>query len=140
MAVVAPQWVHAGRQLERHRAQLDLTAADLARASGVALSTIRRIECGEATPRPRVRRSIAKALGCDPHDLFPADEQPRSAVHAARDARSLSLRELAQRAGVALNTARLADNGTPVRPHVAARIARTLGLDFDDVPSRHEDR
>ena len=48
------------------REQRLMTQADLAKASGVGIATINRIENGKVTPSFKTTRSIAQALNVDP--------------------------------------------------------------------------
>ena len=55
--------------LKRLRLEAALSQRDLAQRSGVAASTIARIESGEQA-HPSTTRKLAKALNCDPVDLM----------------------------------------------------------------------
>lgn len=47
-----------------------MTQSELARAVGVHLTTVQRIESNQTDPRNRLVLSIAKALGVPIHDLY----------------------------------------------------------------------
>ena len=55
------------RSLRAWRAERLLTIRELARAAGVAPSTVYLIEAGRTTPRPSVMRRIASRLGVEGH-------------------------------------------------------------------------
>ena len=57
------------RALRAWRAERLLTIRDLARAAGVAPSTVYLIEAGRTTPRPSVMRRIAALLGVEGHEV-----------------------------------------------------------------------
>ena len=57
------------RSLREWRAERLLTIRDLARAAGVAPSTVYLIEAGRTTPRPSVMRRIAAQLGVEGHQV-----------------------------------------------------------------------
>ena len=53
-----------------HRRRARMTQSELARAVGVHLATVQRIESNQTDPRNRLVLSIAKALGVPIHDLY----------------------------------------------------------------------
>ncbi|MFI7101070.1 helix-turn-helix domain-containing protein [Streptomyces sp. NPDC050161] len=58
-----------------------LTQADLARAAGIALGTLRKIERGERGVSDAVLDAIATALGTEPARLLPDRERPEDRLH-----------------------------------------------------------
>ena len=56
--------------LTEMRLRRAMSATELARAVGVATSTITNIEKGTAKPRMSTIRSISQALGCEPQDIL----------------------------------------------------------------------
>ncbi|KIZ16817.1 helix-turn-helix domain-containing protein [Streptomyces natalensis] len=60
-----------------------LTQDDLARAAGVALGTIRKIERGERGASDAVLTALADALDIDPTRMLPGTERPDERVHQA---------------------------------------------------------
>lgn len=66
-----PTWGAGMRVLRGIRS---LTQAELAAASSVSQPTISRIENGSREVGDAARVRIAKALGVDPHELFPYTE------------------------------------------------------------------
>ena len=59
------------RRLRRERA---LSQRDLARAAGVGLDAVNRIETGRRDALPSTVRKLAKALGVEPRDLMKGEE------------------------------------------------------------------
>lgn len=53
----------------------NMTQVELAKRAGVSQVHISRIENGSREVSDAVRIRIAKALGVDPHELFPYEEQ-----------------------------------------------------------------
>ncbi|WP_405843356.1 helix-turn-helix domain-containing protein [Streptomyces platensis] len=72
-----------GPRIAYERRIASLTQADLARAAGVGLGTIRKIERGERGVSDAVLDSIADALDIDPARLLPDKERPDERVHRA---------------------------------------------------------
>lgn len=70
-----------GPRIAYARRVAGLTQAELARAAGVALGTIRKVERGERGVSDAVLDSIAAALGTDPARLLPDRERPEDRVH-----------------------------------------------------------
>ncbi len=90
------------RILRAWRAERLLTIRDLARAAGVGVQTVNRIEAGTASPRAAVRQRIAAAIGVEPEQvaefrrvILPPDDQET----ARRLERMGYPRRLAQRLG-----------------------------------------
>ena len=69
-------------RLKEHRERAFLTQADLAEKSGVAETTINRIEKGRHGARISTARKLAAALGVTPQDLLASDggEQGKAAA------------------------------------------------------------
>lgn len=63
--------VSVGQRLRRLRQQRLLTLRELAERSGVAFTTVHRIETGKVAPRLRTLRRLAEALGVPPEALAP---------------------------------------------------------------------
>lgn len=55
--------------LRQVRAERLLSIRELARRASVAPSTVYLIEAGRTTPRPRVARQLASALGVEPQEV-----------------------------------------------------------------------
>ncbi len=72
-AIPAPPPPAAPRPLRELRAERLLAIRDLARAAGLAVTTIYEIEAGLRRAGPRARRRIAAALGVDPDDVAELD-------------------------------------------------------------------
>ncbi|MFI2184631.1 helix-turn-helix domain-containing protein [Streptomyces sioyaensis] len=70
-----------GPRIAYERRIASLTQADLARAAGVGLGTIRKIERGERGVSDAVLDAIADALDIDPARLLPEKERPDDRVH-----------------------------------------------------------
>lgn len=64
-----------GSRLRRVRRSQDVTQTQLAQRSGVAVSTIVRIEKGRESPRIETIFKLAQALGVDPKALAFGDDQ-----------------------------------------------------------------
>lgn len=64
-----------GPRLRRVRRAQDITQDALAERTGVAVSTIVRIEKGQVTPQIETVFKIAEALGIDPKALAFGDDQ-----------------------------------------------------------------
>ncbi len=65
---IAPRGEGAGDALKRLRRQIGMKQGDLSLLSGVAQTTISRIECGLVTPYPKTLWRLADALdafGCE---------------------------------------------------------------------------
>lgn len=82
-----------GRRVRERREALGLRQADLADAVGTSATTIRAWENGRTGIADDRMRALAKALGCEPTDLWP-DWQPQP--HRVGSSRS-TLRDLQQR-------------------------------------------
>jgi len=54
------------RELRRRKF---MSQEDLAKAAGLAASTVTKIELGKASPRYQTARALAKALGVDPGEI-----------------------------------------------------------------------
>ncbi|MGW1840240.1 helix-turn-helix domain-containing protein [Streptomyces sp. NPDC002067] len=70
-----------GPRIAYARRVAGLTQAELARAAGVALGTIRKVERGERGVSDAVLDTIATALGTDPERLLPNRERPEDRMH-----------------------------------------------------------
>jgi len=53
------------------RLELGLSQADVAAAAGIYREHLSRLELGKRQPRPQTAEALARALQCDPADLFP---------------------------------------------------------------------
>ncbi|MFG3115213.1 helix-turn-helix domain-containing protein [Streptomyces sp. NPDC048197] len=73
----------AGPRIAYERRIAGLTQVDLARAAGVALGTIRKVERGERGVSDAVLTALADALDTDPSRLLPDRERPDDRVHEA---------------------------------------------------------
>lgn len=62
--------------LALRRLALGLKQTDLCLLTGMAQSTIARIENGRRRPRASTRKRLALALGCSVDDIFPAKSSP----------------------------------------------------------------
>lgn len=72
--------------LRVHRVASGLTQAELAKAAGVAPETISNAERGRHRPRGLTARALAAALGCQPEELFAAnDERPPAEAGADQE-------------------------------------------------------
>ena len=61
--------------LERRRLALGYSRERLgAAAGGISSATVRRVERGLVRPHPATRAALARALGCEVEDIFPANE------------------------------------------------------------------
>jgi len=80
-----------GHMLTEERVQRGLSQSDLARASGVAQSTISRIEAGESVPSWRLVTDLLAALGLQP--VIAAQPRWRDVDAAAERLRGLSLEQ-----------------------------------------------
>lgn len=58
-----------GQRIKELREGQVIGQAELARAAGVSVNTIWRIEAGKVLPQPRTIRKIAAALGVSPQEL-----------------------------------------------------------------------
>lgn len=72
-----------GPRIAYERRIASLTQAELARAAGTSLGTIRKIERGERGVSDAVLDAIADALDIDPARLLPDKERPDDRVHRA---------------------------------------------------------
>ncbi|MFD5394918.1 helix-turn-helix domain-containing protein [Streptomyces sp. NPDC127097] len=72
-----------GPRIAYERRIASLTQVDLARAAGVGLGTIRKVERGERGVSDAVLDAIADALDIDPARLLPDKERPDERVHRA---------------------------------------------------------
>ncbi|MFG2138069.1 helix-turn-helix domain-containing protein [Streptomyces sp. NPDC048650] len=82
-----------GRRIAYERRIVGLTQADLARATGIALGTLRKIERGERGISDAVLDAVAAALDVDPARLLPDRERPDDRVHQAMPTLSAVLAE-----------------------------------------------
>lgn len=71
-----PTWGEGVREL---RTKQGLSQVQLSKATGLAQSAISRIENGSRQVSDAARVRIAKALGADPHGLFPYEDEQVSA-------------------------------------------------------------
>jgi transcriptional regulator with XRE-family HTH domain len=62
-----------GEKLRRFRRARALSQRDLSRITGVAFDTISRLETGKQRAQPKTIRSLAGALGIEPHKLMKED-------------------------------------------------------------------
>ena len=60
--------------IRKRREQLGLSQSALARLIGLAEPNLSRLELGKSKPWPKVRRDLAKVLGCQESDLFPEED------------------------------------------------------------------
>jgi transcriptional regulator with XRE-family HTH domain len=125
-----------GSRLRGLRRRHGLTQRELARLAGLSGYTVHRIERGR-TPAAATARKLARVLGPEALDLLPV--RPRGRPQAvrlreAREARGLSQRELAVRAGLSRVTVNRLEMGrlTP-RRGTLARLAEALGLSPSDL-------
>ena len=72
-----------GPRIAYERRIARLSQVDLARAAGVALGTVRKVERGERGVSDAVLEAFAGALGIDPTRLLPERERPDDRVHQA---------------------------------------------------------
>ena len=73
-----------GKKMKELRLAQDWTLADLAKKSGVALSTLSRVENGQMTGTLESHLQVAKALGVRLAELYAEIDQPAAAEHRAR--------------------------------------------------------
>ena len=59
-----------GSRLKRFRRRLAFSQQDLERMTGVAQSTISRLEAGQRPARPSTLRKLASALDVEPQELM----------------------------------------------------------------------
>lgn len=113
-----------GKRVETARAASRLTQSQLADASGVSLSMIRKIERGERTPGDTVLDCLARVLSVAPEELLGGTGRTDSRVHLAIPAIQ-----------AAISAYDLPDDG-PVRPlhQLAAAVQATVD---DRVNSRY---
>lgn len=71
-AILAAPAVVSLPRLQQWRRRVSLSQRELAKLSGVAASTIARIESGEQA-HPSTVRKLAAALGCEPFDLMESE-------------------------------------------------------------------
>lgn len=69
------------RRIRERRENEGLTLGDLAERSGVAPSTIQKVETGQMTPSVAVLLKIARGLGRSVSDFVRDDEEPTDFVH-----------------------------------------------------------
>lgn len=69
------------RRIRERREHEGLTLGDLAERSGVAPSTIQKVETGQMTPSVAVLLKIARGLGRSVSDFVRDDEEPADFVH-----------------------------------------------------------
>lgn len=78
------------RQIRAARALLNWSQVDLARAAGMATSSIKNIEGGAASPRPETLEHITQALACNGVDFTPGSgvrlKSDLVSVHDGREA------------------------------------------------------
>ena len=60
-------------RLRRFRRERALSQRDLARASGLGLDTVNKVETGVRDALPMTLRKLADALGVEPHELMKGD-------------------------------------------------------------------
>ncbi|WP_407555510.1 helix-turn-helix transcriptional regulator [Streptomyces sp. Pv4-95] len=82
-----------GPRIAYERRIASLTQADLARAAGIALGTLRKIERGERGISDALLDAVATALDLDPARLLPDTERPDDRVHQAMPTLSAVLAE-----------------------------------------------
>ena len=63
--------LYIGDKLRERRKRALLTQQELAERSGVAITTIIRVERNQVEPHARTIRKLADALGIDPKELLP---------------------------------------------------------------------
>lgn len=74
-AITGPKspWAkQCGKRVEKRRADLRFSRAQVARGAGATEMTIFRIERGELVPRDYLRLALAMTLFCEVDDLWPA--------------------------------------------------------------------
>ncbi len=69
MARMLTEVLYIGDRLRDLRKRALLTQEQLAERSGVAISTVIRIERNQVEPQGRTIRKLAEALGVEPHEL-----------------------------------------------------------------------
>ena len=69
MARMLTEVLYIGHRLRDLRKRALLTQEQLAERSGVAISTVIRIERNQVEPQGRTIRKLAEALGVEPHEL-----------------------------------------------------------------------
>lgn len=74
MTTESPNTTTWGEGVRTIRTVLGLTQQDLAAKAGVPQSTISLLERDATKPGDHIRVRIARALGVDPHELFPYRE------------------------------------------------------------------
>ena len=131
----------AGRlpNLQATRQARGMTRHELAIASGVGRSTIRRVEAEGAIVSARVGRRLAAALGTAPEDLEQATAAlvGLPALRRLRLARGLSEPELAGRAGLGLALVLRLEEGAPAASAaIVARLAAALGAGETELVGR----
>ncbi|WP_338105366.1 helix-turn-helix domain-containing protein [Streptomyces cinnamoneus] len=109
--MTVPSVTDVGRRIAYQRRVARLTQRQLANAAHIALGTLRKIEQGERGIGDDVLDSVAAALGVDPAQLLPRQDQADDRVHAAMPGLS-----------AAIATYDLPDDG-PVRPVQELRTA-----------------
>jgi transcriptional regulator with XRE-family HTH domain len=67
--------IRPGSPLVVFRVAKGLTQAQLAAAAGISTETVSNIERGVYRPLPLTARALAGALGCEPEELVPVNEQ-----------------------------------------------------------------
>lgn len=65
--------LYIGDRLRDLRKRALLTQEQLAERSGIAISTVIRIERNQVEPQGRTIRKLAQALGVEPHELVKED-------------------------------------------------------------------
>ncbi len=78
---VEDEIAQVARRIRRRREQERLTLGELAERSGVAPSTIQKVETGQMTPSVAVLLKIARGLGRSVSDFIRDDEPARALVH-----------------------------------------------------------
>ncbi len=82
--------METGEKLREARRLALLTQDELAKASGVGISTINRTECGKGLPRPHTLRRLAAALGIPARGLVSDEPLSQAEPAATYVTRSLS--------------------------------------------------
>jgi|ERR1022692_2836256 DNA-binding XRE family transcriptional regulator len=66
--------------LRLRRLTLGLLQSDVARAAGLSRNQVIQLEAGRSVPRWPTAHALAEVLGCEPRDIFPAqnDHDPEA--------------------------------------------------------------
>jgi transcriptional regulator with XRE-family HTH domain len=99
-------------RLEAAREAARLSPSDLARAAGIARSTVSKYLSGRASPQPAQLAALARALEITPGTLLeePPGGEPLAQV---RGCACLTQAQLALAAGIGLSAYELAELGSP---------------------------